>query len=412
MVSARALVLPFVAWVIAVACDGTAAPGPTPPPATPTPAATGSPGATPTAPLPQLPAIALERVADGFERPTFVTGAGDGSGRLFVLEKRGTIRIVRNGTVASQPFLDIRTLVRSSGNEQGLLGLAFHPRYSENGRFFVFYTASDAANTVAEFRVDPANPDRAEPAPVRTLLSLPDPYANHNGGMLAFGPDGYLYIALGDGGGAGDPLRAGQDLANPFGAILRIDVDAPPAAGLAYAIPPGNPFADRPGARPEIWAYGLRNPWRFSFDRATGDLWIADVGQNAIEEVNLEPAGFPGGANYGWSTMEGTRCYRPAAGCDTAGLVRPVFEYTHDDGCSITGGYVYRGQAFPALRGAYLLADYCTGAAWALRRQGDALQADRLAPFPGGISSFGEDDAGELYVVRDQAGTLERIVAR
>lgn len=414
--SARALaILPFVVWILAVACDGTADPAPSPTPHQPAPAASPGAGAPPPAQptvLPPLPALGLERVAAGFERPTFVTGAGDGSGRLFVLEKRGTIRTVRNGTVASQPFLDIRSLVRSSGNEQGLLGLAFHPRYTENGRFFVYYTASDAANTVAEFRVDPADRDRAQPAPVRILLAIPDPYTNHNGGMLAFGPDGYLYIALGDGGGAGDPLRAGQDLANPFGSIFRIDVDAQPATGLAYAIPPDNPFVARPGVRPEIWAYGLRNPWRFSFDRETGDLWIADVGQNAREEVNVEPAGFPGGANYGWSIMEGTRCYRPATGCDTAGLVLPVFEYTHDDGCSITGGYVYRGQAFPALRGAYLLADYCTGAAWALRWQGETLTADRLAPFPGGISSFGEDDAGELYIVRDQAGTLERIIAR
>ncbi len=403
-------ILPFVLWVIAVACDGTAD-APAPPSATPPSAAAPTP--PPGGELPALPSIAFERIAGGFERPTFVTGAGDGSGRLFVTEKRGTIRIVRDGQVAPQPFLDIRARIASSGNEQGLLGLAFHPAFAANGRFFVYYTAKEGgANTLAEYRVAPADPDRADPASGRVLFAIDDRYANHNGGMLAFGPDGYLYIALGDGGGAGDPLRAGQDLANPLGSILRIDVDAPPAPGLAYAIPPENPFVGREGARPETWAYGLRNPWRFSFDRETGDLWIADVGQNAREEVNFEPAGSPGGRNYGWSIMEGTICYRPAQGCDRAGLTLPVFDYPHDDGCSVTGGYVYRGQAFPALRGAYLLADYCTGSAWALRWQDTRLQVTRLADFPTGISSFGEDDAGELYIVRDGAGTLERIVAR
>ncbi|PFG73644.1 PQQ-dependent sugar dehydrogenase [Tepidiforma thermophila] len=416
MVRAPSLgILPFVIWLIVVACDGTAgapAPGPAPSATAQAPAAAPSPAPTP-APLPPLPGIVVERVAGGLQRPTFVTGAGDGSGRLFVLEKRGTIRIVRDGAVLPEPFLDIRSRVTSSGNEQGLLGLAFHPRFAENGRFFVYYTAADGgANTLAEFRVSSTDPDRADPASARVLLAIPDRYSNHNGGMLAFGPDGYLYIALGDGGGAGDPLRAGQDLANPLGAILRIDVDAPPASGLAYAIPPDNPFLGREGARPEIWAYGLRNPWRFSFDRQTGDLWIADVGQNAREEVNFQPAGSPGGQNYGWSIMEGTNCYRPASGCDRTGLTLPVFEYTHSDGCSITGGYVYRGAAFPALRGAYLAADYCTGAAWAIRRQGETFRADRLPDFPTGISSFGEDDAGELYIVRDQPGTLERLVVR
>jgi glucose/arabinose dehydrogenase len=403
-------ILPFVVWVIAVACDGTAdAPAPEPTPAQ-SPAGSG----TPTTPaLPPLPGIAFERVAAGFQRPTFVTGAGDGSGRLFVLEKRGTVRIVRGGQVADEPFLDIRSRVTSSGNEQGLLGLAFHPRFAENGRFFVYYTAADGgANTLAEFRVSSADPDRADPASGRVLFAIPDQYSNHNGGMLAFGPDGFLYVALGDGGGAGDPLRSAQDLANPLGSILRIDVDAPPAAGLAYAIPSDNPFVGRAGARPEIWAYGLRNPWRFSFDRQTGDLWIADVGQNAREEVDFQPAGSPGGQNYGWSIMEGTACYRPTSGCESSGLILPVFEYTHSDGCSITGGYVYRGAAFPALRGAYFAADYCTGAAWAIRREGERVRADRLPDFPTGISSFGEDDAGELYIVRDQPGTLERLVVR
>lgn len=404
-------ILPFVIWVIGLACDGTdTAPAPgTPPVATPTPSA----GGTPSAPAPGLPELAFEQVADGFERPTFVTAAGDGSGRLFVVEKRGTIRIVRDGQVLPAPFLDIRSLVRSSGNEQGLLGLAFHPEFPANGRFFVYYTASNADNTLAEFRVSASDPNRADPASRRVLFAVPDDYANHNGGMLAFGPDGYLYVALGDGGGSGDPLGAGQDRTTLLGKLLRLDVDGAPAPGLAYAIPPDNPFASAgDGVRREIWAYGLRNPWRFSFDRETGDLWIADVGQDDREEVNFEPAGSPGGRNYGWSIMEGTRCYRPSSGCATGGLTLPVFEYTHDDGCSVTGGYVYRGSAIPALRGAYLLADYCTGAAWALRFSGSRLESTRLDDFPGSISSFGEDDAGELYVVRDQEGALYRLEAR
>lgn len=403
-------VLPFTLWALGVACDGTA----DTPAATPTPPPIETPAPTPAPPdLPPLPAISFEPVARGFERPTFVTNAGDGSGRLFVVEKRGTIQLLRASQRAPHPFLDIRDRVTANGNEQGLLGLAFHPRFAENGRLFVYYTAaSGGANTLAEYRISPTDPDRADPESGRILLTIPDQYSNHNGGMLAFGPDGYLYIALGDGGGAGDPLRSGQDLANPLGSILRIDIDAPPAPGLAYAIPPDNPFLNTPGARPEIWAYGLRNPWRFSFDRQTGDLWIADVGQNEREEVDFAPARSPGGANYGWSIMEGTRCYRPANNCDRTGLTLPVFEYTHDDGCSITGGYVYRGLAFPALQGAYLAADYCTGNAWALRWNGLSLQVDRLPRFPDRITSFGEDDAGELYIVRDGAGTLERLVAR
>lgn len=416
--SVRALTLGILSLVIggiALACaPAPDAPAPTPPaspPLTDSPRP-GTPPAPPAAELPALPALAFERVASGFQRPTFATGAGDGSGRIFVLEKAGTIRIVRDGDLDPTPFLDIRSRIRSSGNEQGLLGLAFHPDFATNGRFFVYYTANDAANTVSEFRVSPNNPDRADPASGRVLLAIDDPYANHNGGMIAFGPDGYLYAALGDGGGGGDPLEAGQDLANPFGSIFRIDVDATGPGGLPYAIPAQNPFVGRADARPEIWAYGLRNPWRFSFDRETGDLWIADVGQNEREEVNFQPADSPGGENYGWNIMEGTLCFSPATGCDQTGLTLPVFEYTHDYGCSVTGGYVYRGQAFPALQGAYLLADYCSGSAWALRWRGTELEVTRLPDFPTGISSFGEDEAGELYIVRDRAGTLERIVAR
>ena len=352
--------------------------------------------------------VRLVEAASGFERPLYVTHAGDGSDRLFVVEQAGRIWILQDGERLQTPFLDLSNVVTGVGqgySEQGLLGLAFHPDYADNGRFFVNYTDRSGNTAIAEYRVSADNPDRADPGSGQILLTAEQPYPNHNGGQLAFGPDGYLYIGLGDGGSGGDPQGNAQNTWTLLGKILRLDVSGGEAP---YLTPPDNPFTSGLGAG-EIWAYGLRNPWRFSFDRHTGDLWIADVGQNAREEVNFQPAG---GQNYGWSIMEGTNCYRPASGCDRTGLVLPVFEYTHSDGCSITGGYVYRGAAFPALRGAYLAADYCTGAAWAIRRQGDEFRADRLPDFPTGISSFGEDDADELYIVRDQPGTLERLVVR
>lgn len=367
------------------------------------PEATSAPN--PTAASPSASTPALELVSDDVRQPVFATHAGDGSGRLFVVEKGGTIAILRDGQRAEPAFLDLTTVVNANGSEQGLLGLAFHPRYRENGRFFVYYTARNGDNTVARYQVS-ASPDAADAASGAVLFAQPDPAGNHNGGMLAFGPDGYLYVGLGDGGSAGDPWGNGQSRATLLGKILRLDVDG----GEPYAIPPTNPWPNTPDVRPEIWAYGLRNPWRFSFDRASGDLYIADVGQNAYEEINFQPAGSPGGQNYGWDTREGQHCFR-AESCPSEGLTDPVAEYSHDLGCSVTGGYVYRGAALPALQSAYVYGDYCSGRIWALRRDsaGAWQQRDLLATGLS-ISGFGEDEAGELYVL-DLAGALYRFAA-
>ena len=371
------------------------------------PATTPGPTSSPT-PRPPSPGVAvkLTKVASGFTRPTFVTNAGDGSGRLFVVEKSGKIRIVAGSNVVAEPFLDITKTVRSSGNEQGLLGLAFHPQFKQNGRLFVAYTAQNGDNTVAEYRASP-DLNRADAASGRVLFGVKDPFPNHNGGMLAFGNDGYLYVSMGDGGSAGDPNGNAQNLDSLLGKLLRIDVNS----GEPYGIPKDNPFVGRAGARPEIWAYGLRNPWRFSFDRQTGDMWIADVGQNAIEEVDFQGAQSKGGENYGWRTMEGKNCFKPESNCDQSGLTLPIAQYTHDKGCSITGGYVYRGKAFPAFQGTYFYTDYCTGNFWSLRR--DASGKATVAELPkilGSVSSFGEDEAGEVYLVSDSEGTLYQLV--
>ncbi len=395
--------LPFLAappllagLLLAAACGGAS------PSSNPT-ATVESPGETSGA---SSPAVTLKKVAGGFTRPTFVIHAGDGSGRLFVVEKAGTIRAVRDGVVEREPFLDVRAVVGSTGEEEGLLGLAFHPRFEENGRLFVAYTAKDGANSVAEYRV-PAGSTRANPATARVLFSIPDDRANHNGGMLAFGPDGYLYFGTGDGGGAGDTRGNGQSLTALLGKILRVDVDS---GTTPYAIPRDNPFVARSGARPEIWAYGLRNPWRFSFDRATGDLWIGDVGQGDWEEVDFQAAASKGGENYGWNVMEASACFKPAAACDRGGKVLPVFEYDHNTGaCSVTGGYVYRGGELPALRGAYLFIDYCEGKLLSLRREGSGWRAAVLLETDLSVSSFGEDEAGEVYVVDDAGGGLYRL---
>ena len=383
--------------------------GKTPTPETSTSASPGATSTPPPAATPgPLPAITLEMVVDGLERPTFVTHAGDGSGRLFVVEKPGRIRIVEDGRLLPEPFLDVVNVVKSSGNEQGLLGLAFHPEYERNGRFFVYYTALDNDNTVAEFRVSSVA-TRADPRSGKEIMAVPDKYPNHNGGMLAFGPDGYLYIGLGDGGSAGDPDGNGQDLLVHLAKILRLDVNS----GSPYGVPDSNPFIARSSARPEIWAWGLRNPWRFSFDRQTGDLWIADVGQDSVEEVDFQPAGSKGGQNYGWNVMEGSECFKPATGCDTTGMVLPIFEYSHDEGCSITGGYVYRGKAYPALSGAYLFTDYCSGNLWVTRQVAPGeFETEQAGMFRRSVSSFGEDESGELYVTVDPAGAVFRLVAK
>lgn len=371
---------------------------PTPEPsATPTAEPT-SPPATPTPP-PGFPALSLQQVAAGLDLPTYATHANDGSGRLFVLEKPGKIRVIRAGELELDSFLDIDPLVGSNGLEQGLLGLAFHPDFAANGRLFVDYTNNDGDTVVAEYRTTPDR-SRVDPATARVLLTVAQPYGNHNGGQLQFGPDGYLYVGLGDGGAANDPEGNGQNPGALLGKILRISVDGEEP----YAIPEDNPFAGDPAFLPEIWALGLRNPWRFSFDRLTGDLYIADVGQNAYEEIDIEPAGSPGGLNFGWSVMEGAHCFQSDT-CDRTGLTLPVAEYGREDGCSVTGGYVYRGSRYPALDGIYFYGDYCSGKIWGLRQGGAPVE---MIDTDLSISSFGEDEAGEVYVV-DLQGAIYQL---
>jgi uncharacterized protein (TIGR03437 family) len=346
--------------------------------------------------------IQTVQVASGISAPTDIQNAGDGSGRLFFVQQDGIVRLFRNGAVAAQPFLDIRSKTRAGG-EQGLLGLAFPPGFAQKQRFYVNYTDLKGDTVIAQYRVT-ASPDVADSASETVLLRIQQPFANHNGGQLRFGPDGYLYIGMGDGGSGGDPQNNGQSLGTLLGKLLRIDVESDP--GL-IRIPPDNPFLNRAGARAEIWAYGLRNPWRFSFDRATGDLFIADVGQGAWEEVDFQPAASRGGENYGWNRMEGTHCYQ--AGCSTQGLLLPVVEYSHSEGCSVTGGFVYRGTAWPGLRGVYLYGDYCSGRIWGLERQGTQWTNRLLLASGFTITTFGEDEAGELYVANVASGTIYRI---
>ena len=344
-------------------------------------------------------------VASGFNKPTFLIHAGDGGRRLFVTEQPGRILVIKDGNVLPAPFLDIVSIVGSDGNEQGLLSVVFHPNYTSNGFFFVNYTNTQGDTTIARYQVSD-NPDVADPDSARILLTINQPYVNHNGGQLVFGPDGYLYVGMGDGGAANDPHDNGQNLNTLLGKILRLDVDnADP-----YGVPQNNPFVNQADARPEIWSYGWRNPWRFSFDQATGDMYIADVGQNQYEEVDVELAGTSGGQNYGWRLMEGLHCFNPQ-NCDPAslGVMLPVVEYDHSQGCSVTGGYVYHGSDFPALTGVYFYGDYCSGIIWGLRREADGSWAQaQLLQARANISSFGQDEAGEVYVV-DHHGDIFQI---
>ena len=346
--------------------------------------------------------VELVTFATGLNQPVEISHAGDE--RLFVIEQPGVIRLLdMQGNINADPFLDITGRVKSSGNEQGLLGLAFHPDYDENGYFYVNYTDSDNATNIARFSVDPENPDLADPTSEFTLLAVPQPFTNHNGGDLAFGPDGYLYIGLGDGGSAGDPGNRAQDLSTLLGKMLRIDVDS----NNPYGIPSDNPFIDNPDAMDEIWAYGLRNPWRFSFDRETGDMWIGDVGQNQIEEIDYQPASSEGGENYGWRCYEGSNAYNTTGCGPQSDYVFPVFEYTHDSGCSVTGGYVYRGTDVPQIQGYYFFADYCTDYIWTLHKEEDEWIDQLFGEFSGNnFSTFGEDVNGELYVAGISSGTI------
>ena len=346
--------------------------------------------------------IRFTQVATGIAAPSDIAHAGDGGGRLFLAQQNGLVRILRNGSVVATPFLDIRNKTRADG-ERGLLGIAFPPRFSSSQRFYVNYTDLTGDTVIAQYRVS-ANQDVADAASEAILLKIAQPFSNHNGGCLRFGPDGYLYIGMGDGGSGGDPQGNGQNPNALLGKMLRLDVESDPGRVL---ISDANPFRNTPGTRPEIWAAGLRNPWRFSFDRSTGDLWIADVGQDVYEEVNFQPASSRGGENYGWNRMEGRHCYRP--NCDQSGLTLPVAEYTHADGCSVTGGFVYRGQAAQSLRGTYLHGDYCSGRVWGVERTGEAWTSRLLASSGFGITTFGEDEAGELYIANANTGSVYRI---
>jgi glucose/arabinose dehydrogenase len=357
--------------------------------------------------LAQADAFALSTFAQGFERPVFMADPNDGTGRMFVIEQGGHIHIVQDGEILPDPLLDLSDQV-SGGAEQGLLGLALHPEFVDNSILFIDYTDVDGNTQVVRYTISEDDPNLLDPDSAEVVISVEQPARNHNGGMLAFGPDGYLYIALGDGGRQGDPEGHGQNLGTLLGSILRLDVDSEPIGG-GYVIPEDNPFVLTEGARAEIWTYGLRNPWRFSFDRETGDMWIGDVGQTAFEEIDLQPAGV-GGMNFGWSLAEGFECYSDD-NCQEADIDWPVFAYGRELGIAVTGGYVYRGEAIPALTGSYLLGDYGTGYMWVLTPEGDGVYA-ASDPIPTdlSISSFAEDAAGELYII-DLSGGIYQIVS-
>jgi len=382
-----------------------------------------------------LPAVNLTEVGTGFARPLFVTHAGDGSGRVFIVEQAGKIYIL-GSDLSGIPFLDIEDRVLSpasgGGGEEGLLSLAFPPGYGDKGYFYVYYTMLNGDNVLSRFSLS-GDPNIADSNSEEKILVLAHPdYSNHNGGQLAFGPnDGYLYIGLGDGGGGGDPLGNAQDPSSLKGKLLRIDVEMSSGntgSGVGdyvyyypvffgslstkpYAIPVDNPFVENSDFRPEIWALGLRNPWRFSFDRSTGDLFIGDVGQGRWEEVNYQPASSSGGENYGWNIMEGEECYN-AASCDTTGLTLPVHVYQiySSDHCAVTGGYVYRGGDYPELGGVYIYGDFCSGDIWGLQKDGDQWQNEPLAATSYRISSFGEDEAGEIYLTDLAGGGVYKII--
>ncbi|MFI5294608.1 MAG: PQQ-dependent sugar dehydrogenase [Thermodesulfovibrionales bacterium] len=352
------------------------------------------------------PNISLIKVNGGLVHPVDITHAGDDSRRLFVVEQGGRIMIIRADVLLAAPFLDISDRVLSGG-ERGLLSVAFPPGFATSGRFYVNYTRQpDGATVVARYHVS-ANPDIADHLSEERLLVISQPFPNHNGGQLAFGPDGFLYIGMGDGGSAGDPRKYAQNHGSLLGKMLRIDVES---GTLPYSVPPTNPFVQTLGYLPEIWALGLRNPWRFSFDRQTGDLYIGDVGQNLYEEVDFQPAASTGGENYGWNIMEASHCYLSTS-CSSAGLVLPVAEYDHTTGdCAVIGGMVYRGQKYPGLQEVYLYGDYCTGRIRGLKKDGGSFQNTILFASPYAITTFGEDESGSIYLSDYKSGSIYRVI--
>ena len=373
--------------------------------ATPSPATTSQSPTTTDAPVAvPLAKMDVERAFPllSFRKMVYLTYPDDGTDRLFLALQPGQVLVFpddpgNQGASSPTTFLDISARVNDSGEEEGLLGLAFDPDYALNGRFYVYYSASAPRRSViSRFSTSRGDPNKADPDSEHLILEVPQPYSNHNGGHLVFGPDGYLYVGLGDGGKAGDPHGNAQNTSTLLGSILRIDVDSIETGG-AYSVPPDNPFVGVDGGvREEIWAYGLRNPWRFSFNRITGEFWAADVGQDEYEEVDIiEP-----GLNYGWNIMEGAHCFRPPSGCDREGLEMPVIEYGREGGCSVTGGYVYRGSRLPSLYGAYVYGDFCSGKIWALRHDGTQITEHlELVDSDLNISSFGEDRNGEIYIL-------------
>ncbi len=365
------------------------------------------PSPTPTTPIDSIGLVTI--VPGGLSLPLYLTHAGDE--RLFIVEQVGLIRVVENGQLLPVPFIDLRDRVGSVDFEQGLLSVAFHPDYAQvgtvgYGSFYVNYTDYSGETQIERFTVSADDPNVADRASGTIIMSIPQPFTNHNGGLLKFGPDGYLYVGVGDGGSGRDPLGNGQNPDSVLGTLLRLDV----SDGSSYTIPADNPFASGEGGAPEVWAWGLRNPWRFSFDRLTGDLYIADVGESQFEEVNFQPAGSSGGENYGWSVLEASTCLQ-SQDCDQSGMVLPFFEYPHSLGCSVTGGYVYRGRAFPEMTGNYFFADYCLGTIWRSYPDGNGgWDTVMLLDTNLVITSFGEDVNGELYVLDRVTGTAYQLV--
>lgn len=350
--------------------------------------------------------LQVNQFSSGFNKPIGIENCGDD--RLFILEQPGIIRILNeDGTQENTPFLDIRSKIRDRGNEQGLLGLAFHPKYSENGYFFLNYSGLDGQTVIARYTVS-NDENVADASSEKVLMEVDQPYANHNGGCIQFGNDGYLYIGMGDGGAGGDPKNSGQDKQSLLGKMLRIDIDSE----NGYAIPESNPFADTEEILDEVWALGVRNPWKFCFDGLSGDMWIADVGQNKWEEIDYQPGNSAGGENYGWRCYEGSQAFNTTDCEGSENYVGPVYEYANNSnmGCSVTGGYVYRGSKYKSLAGRYLFTDFCSGNIWATTKNGTDFSTDRLGKFQSNnYGAFGQDQYGELYLAERQTGRIMKI---